>query len=47
MATEQEWRDKYREALSRLAAEEARGSKTQNVMKLLIGRLCLAAQGRD
>ena len=47
MATEPEWREKYREALSRLAAEEARWSKTQNVLKLLIGRLCLAAQGRD
>lgn len=47
MPTEQEWREKYREALSRLAAEEARWSKTQNVMKLLIGRLCLAGQGRD
>lgn len=47
MPTEQEWRDKYRDVLSRLAAEEARWSKTQNVLKLLIGRLCLAAQGRD
>jgi diguanylate cyclase len=47
MPTEQEWRDKYRDVLSRLAAEEARWSKTQNILKLLIGRLCLAAQGRD
>src|SRR4051794_28214233 len=47
MPTEQEWRDKYRDVLSRLAAEEARWSKTQNVLKLLVGRLCLAAQGRD
>ena len=47
MPTEQEWREKYREVLSRLAAEEARWSKTQNVLKLLVGRLCLAAQGRD
>jgi diguanylate cyclase len=47
MPTEQEWRDKYRDVLSRLAAEEARWSKSQNVLKLLIGRLCLAAQGRD
>ncbi len=47
MPTEQEWRDKYREVLSRLAADEARWSKNQNVLKLLIGRLCLAAQGRD
>src|SRR5262245_21486480 len=47
MPTEQEWRDKYREVLTRLAADEARWTKTQNVLKLLIGRLCLAAQGRD
>jgi diguanylate cyclase len=47
MTAEQDWRDKYRDALSKLAAEEARWAKTQNVMKLLIGRLCLAAQGRD
>ncbi|MEJ1964291.1 MAG: diguanylate cyclase [Gammaproteobacteria bacterium] len=47
MPTEQEWRDKYRDVLSRLAAEEARWTKTQNVLKLLIGRLTLAAQGRD
>jgi len=47
MAQEQDWRDKYREALSKLTTEEARWSRTQNVLKLLIGRLCLAAQGRD
>ena len=35
MPTEQEWRDKYREVLGRLAAEEARWSKSQNVLKLL------------
>jgi diguanylate cyclase len=47
MTAEQDWREKYRDALSRLAAEEARWSKAQHVLKLLIGRLCLAAQGRD
>src|SRR5258705_4848204 len=47
MAAEQDWREKYREAVSRLAHEDARWVKTQNVVKLLIGRLCLAAQGRD
>jgi diguanylate cyclase len=47
MSADQDWRAKYREALSRLAAEDARWAKTQNVLKLLIGRLCLAAQGRD
>jgi diguanylate cyclase len=44
---EQDWRDKYREALSRLAEEDARWARVQNVLKLLIGRLCLAAQGRN
>jgi diguanylate cyclase len=47
MPTEQEWREKYREALSRLAADEENWTRTQNTMRLLIGRLCLAAQGRD
>jgi diguanylate cyclase len=47
MTAEQDWREKYRDALSKLAAEEARWARTQNTMKLLIGRLCLAAQGRD
>jgi len=47
MTAEQDWREKYRDALSKLAAEEARWSRTQNVMKLLVGRLCLAGQGRD
>jgi diguanylate cyclase len=44
---EQDWREKYREALSRLAEEDARWARAQNVLKLLIGRLCLAAQGRN
>jgi diguanylate cyclase len=44
---EPDWRDKYREALSRLAEEDARWARVQNVLKLLIGRLCLAAQGRN
>ncbi|HEU4624893.1 MAG TPA: diguanylate cyclase [Steroidobacteraceae bacterium] len=44
---EPDWRDKYREALSRLAEEDARWARVQNVLKLLIGRLCLAARGRN
>jgi diguanylate cyclase len=44
---EQDWREKYREALSRIAEEDARWARVQNVLKLLIGRLCLAAQGRN
>jgi diguanylate cyclase len=47
MSADQDWREKYREALSKLAAEDARWARTLNVLKLLIGRLCLAAQGRD
>ena len=47
MSPDHDWREKYREAVSRLAEEEARSARTQNVLKLLIGRLCLAAQGRD
>jgi diguanylate cyclase len=47
MASEQDWREKYREAVGRLADEDARWARTQNVLRLLIGRLCLAAQGRD
>ena len=47
MAAEQDWREKYREAVSKLAQDDARWARTQNVLKLLIGRLCLAAQGRD
>ena len=44
---ERDWRVKYREALSRLGAEEARANRLENVLRLLVGRLCLAAQGRD
>jgi diguanylate cyclase len=47
MSNDNQWRDKYRESLSRLSAEEARRSRLQSVLRLLIGRLCLAGQGRD
>jgi diguanylate cyclase len=47
MNDDNQWREKYRESLSRLSAEEARRSRLQSVLRLLIGRLCLAAQGRD
>jgi diguanylate cyclase len=47
MSDDAQWRDKYRDALSRLSAEEARRSRLQSVLRLLIGRLCLAGQGRD
>ena len=47
MSDESQWRDKYRESLSRLSAEEARRSRLQSVLRVLIGRLCVAGQGRD
>jgi diguanylate cyclase len=47
MSDDGQWRDKYRDALSRLSAEEARRSRLQSVLRLLIGSLCLAGQGRD
>ena len=47
MSDDTQWRDKYRESLSRLSAEEVRRSRLQSVLRLLIGRLCLAGQGRD
>lgn len=47
MSDDTQWREKYRESLSRLSAEEARRSRLQSVLRLLIGRLCLAGQGRD
>ena len=47
MSDDSQWREKYRESLSRLSAEEARRSRLQSVLRLLIGRLCLAGQGRD
>jgi diguanylate cyclase len=47
MSDDSQWRDKYRDALSRLSAEETRRSRLQSVLRLLVGRLCLAGQGRD
>ena len=47
MSDDSHWREKYREALSRLSAEEVRRSRLQSVLRSLIGRLCLAGQGRD
>jgi len=47
MTEDNGWRDKYFEALKRLNAEEVRWDKNQTVVRRLIGRLCLAAQGRD
>jgi diguanylate cyclase len=47
MSDDSQWREKYRDSLSRLSAEEVRRSRLQSVLRLLIGRLCIAGQGRD
>jgi diguanylate cyclase len=47
MTDDSHWREKYREALSRLSAEEVRRSRQQSVLRSLIGRLCAAGHGRD
>jgi diguanylate cyclase len=47
MASEQELRQKYREALAQLEAQETQSGQLEGVLRLLIGRLCLAGRGRD
>jgi diguanylate cyclase len=47
MSDDNQWRDKYRDSLSRLSAEEVRRNRLQSVVRVLIRRLCLAGQGRD
>src|ERR1700722_14181999 len=47
MASEQELRQKYRDALAQLEAQEAQSGQLEGVLRLLIGRLCLAGRGRD
>ena len=47
MSDDSQWREKYRDSLSRLSAEEVRRSRLQSVLRVLIGRLCVAGQGRD
>ena len=47
MASEQELRQKYREVLSQLETQEAQSGQLEAVLRLLIGRLCLAGRGRD
>jgi diguanylate cyclase len=46
MTEEKVWREKYREAARRLVDEEGRLHRLQNVIRLLVGRLSLAARGR-
>jgi diguanylate cyclase len=45
--TDRDWRQKYREALTEFNAKEVRTNKLESTLRLLIGRLCLAGQGRD
>src|ERR1700735_1408604 len=47
MASEQELRQKYRDVLAQLEAHEAQAGQLEGVLRLLIGRLCLAGRGRD
>ncbi len=47
MVSEQELRQKYREVVAQLESQEAQSDKLEGVVKLLIGRLCLAGRGRD
>lgn len=45
--SETDLRRKYLDALERLETGEARWTKLENVLRLTIGRLCLAARGRS
>jgi diguanylate cyclase len=47
MKPDSEWRQKYFDALEKLEHDEARWRKLENVLRLLTGRLCLAATGRS
>ena len=47
MKNDSELRQKYLEALERLEAGEARWSRLENVLRLTVGRLCVAARGRS
>ena len=47
MKSDSDLRQKYRETLERLEAGEARWERLENILRLLIGRLCLAGRGRD
>ena len=47
MKSDSDLRQKYLDALQRLEEGEARWARLENVLRLAIGRLCLAARGRD
>lgn len=46
-AEENVWRQRYREAITQLEAEEARWRRLEGVLRRVIDRLCLAASHRD
>ena len=47
MKSEDGFRQKYLDTLERLESGEARWAKLANVLRLTVGRLCLAARGRS
>jgi len=47
MKSDSDMRQKYLDALERLEQGEARWARLENVLRLTVGRLCLAARGRD
>jgi diguanylate cyclase len=47
MKSDADLRQKYLDALERLEQGEARWAKLENVLRLTVGRLCLAARGRS
>jgi len=47
MKNDSELRQKYLDTLERLETAEARWGKLENVLRLIVGRLCLAARGRS
>jgi diguanylate cyclase len=47
MKSDSELRQKYLDTLARLEAGENRWARLENVLRLLVGRLCLAGRGRN
>lgn len=47
MSREEKWRDKYLEAIQRLEEESARWSHLERLLRRIVSRLCLAADGVD
>ncbi|HTW37883.1 MAG TPA: diguanylate cyclase [Steroidobacteraceae bacterium] len=47
MKSDADFRQKYLDTLARLESGEARWAKLENVLRLTVGRLCLAGRGRS